>query len=163
MARRSTGFAFAKLRWLNTFRGRRLPPMNTNMLYKTEVSIKGGSNAHLCSDDRAIDLDLRLPTALGGPGGATNAEQLFAAAFAACFSSALSAAAAEGSLTMSTSPEINSEVELSRADTGAYHMSVKLNVQLPGTPETDAQALIERARQIWPWHDADSVSLSIES
>ena len=135
--------------------------MTTNTLYKTEVSIKGGSNAHVSSTDRAIDLDLRLPQELGGPGGATNAEQLFAAAFAACFSSALSAAAAEGPLRLATSPEIDAEVELAKSDTGAYHMAVNLRVRLAGLPEDQARSLITRAREIWPWHGPDSVRLSI--
>ena len=137
--------------------------MNTNTLYTTEVSIKGGSNAHLSSADRAIDLELRLPQELGGPGGATNAEQLFAAAFAACLSSALSAAATEETFKMPTAPEITSVVDLSRADTGAYRMAVRLNVSLPGLPADQAERLITRAREIWPWHDPESVSLTIES
>jgi len=137
--------------------------MNTQSLYKTEVSIKGGSNAHLSSADRKIDLELRLPEALGGPGGATNAEQLFAAAFAACLSSAISAAAAEGPLKMPTSPEITAEVELGRADTGAYHMGVRLNVSLPGMPADEAERLVTRAREIWPWHSPESVTLTIEN
>jgi Ohr subfamily peroxiredoxin len=137
--------------------------MNTQSLYTTEVSIKGGSNAHLSSADRAIDLDLRLPEELGGPGGATNAEQLFAAAFAACLSSALSAAAAEGPLKMPTSPEITSVVELARADTGAYHMAVRLSVRLPDLPADQAQQLVTRARQIWPWHGPEAVTLTIET
>jgi osmotically inducible protein OsmC len=48
-----------------------------------------GRNGHTRTDDRMLDLDLRVPTAMGGPGGATNPEQLFAAGYAACFHSAL--------------------------------------------------------------------------
>src|SRR5678816_2840003 len=34
-----------------------------------------------------LDFDVRVPTEMGGPGGATNPEQLFAAGYAACFHS----------------------------------------------------------------------------
>ena len=135
--------------------------MMNHTVYKTEVSIKGGSNAHLSSADAAIDLDLRLPQELGGPGGATNAEQLFAAAFAACFSSALAAAAAEGTAKLADSPEINAEVELAKSDTGAYQMAVNLRVHLNGMAEDQAQALITRAREIWPWRSVDAVNLTV--
>jgi len=37
------------------------------------------------SDDGILDVDLRPPKEMGGPGGATNPEQLFAAGYAACF------------------------------------------------------------------------------
>ena len=141
--------------------GSRSRGMNT--LYKTEVSIKGGSNARLSSPDRNIDLDLRLPTELGGPGGATNAEQLFAAAYAACLSSALSAAALESDNKMPTSPEIDSRVELARDDNGGYRMAVRLSVQIPGMDAKASAALIKRAREIWPWRDANAVTLDIDA
>ena len=37
------------------------------------------------SDDGMLDVQLRMPEELGGSGGGTNPEQLFAAAFAGCF------------------------------------------------------------------------------
>lgn len=60
-------------------------------LYTTSVNVTGGEAHHgrasgiARSDDGALDLHLRLPRALGGPGGGTNPEQLLAAGYAACF------------------------------------------------------------------------------
>src|SRR5690606_922674 len=48
-----------------------------------------GRNGHATSEDGQLDLDLRIPVEMGGPGGATNPEQLFAVGYAACFHSAL--------------------------------------------------------------------------
>ena len=48
-----------------------------------------GRNGHTRSSDGLIDLDLATPKEMGGEGGATNPEQLFAAGYAACFLSAL--------------------------------------------------------------------------
>jgi len=40
-----------------------------------------------------LDLDIRFPKELGGSGGATNPEQLFAAAWSACFGISVTIAA----------------------------------------------------------------------
>ena len=57
--------------------------------YTATVTVTGGRAGHATSDDGLIDLDLRPPKEMGGPGGATNPEQLFAAGYAACFQGAL--------------------------------------------------------------------------
>jgi hypothetical protein len=60
------------------------------VLYTAEASATGdGRNGHVTSSDRLIDTDVRSPVELGGKGGATNPEQLFAAGYAACFHNAL--------------------------------------------------------------------------
>src|SRR3546814_3638638 len=59
-------------------------------IYSTTAHATGdGRNGQVQSDDGLIDLPVLTPTELGGPGGATNPEQLFAAGYAACFHSAL--------------------------------------------------------------------------
>ena len=40
-------------------------------------------------DDGVLEVDLAVPREMGGPGGATNPEQLFAVGYAACFEGAL--------------------------------------------------------------------------
>ena len=44
---------------------------------------------HTATSDNLVSHDLAVPVEMGGPGGATNPEQLFAAGYAACFHSAL--------------------------------------------------------------------------
>lgn len=59
-------------------------------LYTASVTATGGRNGKVVSDDGILNLDVKMPKALGGAGGeATNPEQLFAAGYAACFDSAL--------------------------------------------------------------------------
>ena len=59
-------------------------------IYTTTVHATGdGRNGHVSSDDGIIELPVLMPKELGGAGGATNPEQLFAAGYAACFHSAL--------------------------------------------------------------------------
>ena len=58
-------------------------------LYTTEATAHGGRNGHVRSSDGILDLDLQVPEQMGGHGGATNPEQLFAAGYAACFEGTL--------------------------------------------------------------------------
>nr|BFF18105.1 hypothetical protein GCM10025730_16260 [Promicromonospora thailandica] len=50
---------------------------------------EGRAGGHTVSDDGVLDIKLAVPTEMGGPGGGTNPEQLFAAGWASCFHSAL--------------------------------------------------------------------------
>ena len=58
-------------------------------LYSTTVDATGGRSGAVRSADGVLDLKLAIPTELGGAGGATNPEQLFAAGYAACFGNAV--------------------------------------------------------------------------
>ena len=59
-------------------------------LYTTSAVASGnGRDGRITSLDGLLAADVRMPPELGGQGGATNPEQLFAAGYAACFHSAL--------------------------------------------------------------------------
>ena len=58
-------------------------------LYTTRVTAVGGRNGTIKSEDGILNLQLAMPKELGGKGGATNPEQLFAAGYAACFENAV--------------------------------------------------------------------------
>lgn len=62
-------------------------------LYEAEVTTIAGRNGHAKSSDGLLDLDVRFPKEMGGTGGATNPEQLFAAAWSACFGTSVTVAA----------------------------------------------------------------------
>jgi hypothetical protein len=65
-------------------------------MYTASATAIGGREGHVSSSDNVLDLEVRMPTAFGGPGGPyTNPEQLFAAGYAACFGSALNAWSSE--------------------------------------------------------------------
>src|ERR1700684_4210922 len=61
-----------------------------NTIYTAEAHVTGGRAAgHGRTSDGALEVDLRLPTEMGGEGGGTNPEQLFAVGYAACFEGAI--------------------------------------------------------------------------
>jgi Ohr subfamily peroxiredoxin len=55
----------------------------------TAIATGDGRNGPVATEDGLLDTDIRVPKEMGGAGGATNPEQLFAAGYAACFHSAL--------------------------------------------------------------------------
>src|SRR5690625_7882777 len=63
--------------------------LQPDVKYTATATAQGGREGHVRSADGLVDLDMRPPAELGGPGGAANPELLFAAGYAACFQSAL--------------------------------------------------------------------------
>ena len=64
------------------------------VLYTAEATVTGGRAAgHGRTSDGVLEVDLRSPPEMGGEGGGTNPEQLFAVGYASCFESALSVVA----------------------------------------------------------------------
>src|ERR1700749_1618044 len=60
------------------------------VLYTAGATVTGGrASGPRRTNDGALDVQLRLPKEMGGEGGGTNPEQLFAVGYAACFESAL--------------------------------------------------------------------------
>ena len=56
------------------------------VIYTAEARVTGGrAEGHGRTSDGALEVDLRLPEEMGGSGGGTNPEQLFAIGYAACF------------------------------------------------------------------------------
>jgi lipoyl-dependent peroxiredoxin len=58
------------------------------VLYTAHAHVTGGRDGSAKTGDGGLSLDLRVPTEMGGAGGGTNPEELFAVGYAACFESA---------------------------------------------------------------------------
>lgn len=68
------------------------------VVYRAHASATGGRDGRATSDDGVLDVKLGVPKEMGGMGGGTNPEQLFAAGYSACFLGALKAVAAQEKL-----------------------------------------------------------------
>ena len=123
-------------------------------LYTTSAVATGdGRNGHVQTTDGLLDADVRVPVELGGAGGATNPEQLFAAGYSACFHSALKLVAGQqGGDT--TDSEVVADVSLGMLGSGGFGLAVALEVSLPAMDHESALALVKAAHQVCPYSNA---------
>ncbi|WP_448640178.1 organic hydroperoxide resistance protein [Geodermatophilus sp. URMC 63] len=112
-----------------------------------------GRNGHARSSDGFVDVELAVPREMGGAGGATNPEQLFAAGYAACFHSALKGVARQKKLPI-TDSAVTAEVGIGSNDAGGYGLTVALEVELGGIDQAAADDLVAAAHQVCPYSNA---------
>ena len=132
-----------------------------NVLYTATATATGdGRNGHTASDDGVLDVDVRVPKEMGGAGGATNPEQLFAAGYAACFHSAMKFVAAADKLDV-TGTEVSASVGIGMLPTGGFGLAVELDVHAPNLDPETALALVEKAHQVCPYSNATRGNIEV--
>ncbi len=124
----------------------------TTPLYTTAATAHGGRDGRVASADGLLDVAVATPHELGGPGGATNPEQLFAAGYAACFHNALILVARRARQDVAGST-VTARVGIARTG-GGYGLSAHLTVVLPGLSDEVARDLVERADRVCPYSNA---------
>jgi Ohr subfamily peroxiredoxin len=132
----------------------------TKPLYTARATATGGREGHAVSDDGILDLDLRPPKEMGGPGGATNPEQLFAAGYAACFQSALGVVGRRQGVDTSEST-VEADVTIGTIGGGGYGLAVALRVAIPGVELAKVLALTEAAHQVCPYSNATRGNIDV--
>ncbi len=131
-------------------------------LYTAVATAKGGREGHARSSDGILDVDLRIPKSMGGPGGAgTNPEQLFAAGYAACFESALALVARRSKVTLKD-VSLTAHVTLNKTGESQFDLSVELHGVLPGVDKAEAQKLLEEAHQVCPYSRATRGNIEVK-
>jgi Ohr subfamily peroxiredoxin len=131
-------------------------------IYTTTAHATGeGRNGHARSDDGLIDLELRIPKEMGGAGGATNPEQLFAAGYAACFHSALKLVAGQAGADV-TGTEVSATVGIGMNDAGGFGLAVELDVAMPNVERSAAEALVARAHEVCPYSNATRGNIEVK-
>lgn len=129
-------------------------------LYTTSVSATGGRGGHVRSGDGLIDLQLAMPKELGGPGGKTNPEQLFAAGYAACFQSALALVARKQQVKLGDNT-VTAKVGIGPQGEG-FGLTVALDVAIPGLEQATAEALVAAAHQVCPYSNATRGNIDVK-
>jgi osmotically inducible protein OsmC len=137
---------------LDKYKGQEFGP-----IYSTVVTVSGGEAEHgrasgvARSDDGNLNVELRLPAALGGGGGGTNPEQLFAAAYAACFHGALNLLAARKKI-----PVHDATVQVSVAFgrdpvDGLFMLTADVRIHLPDVEKSVAEELVRSTERFCPY------------
>ncbi len=131
-------------------------------LYTAHAHVTGGrAEGHGHTSDGALDVELRLPTEMGGPGGGTNPEELFAVGYAACFEGALGVVGRRAKAETGDAV-IESEVSLSPNGQGGFELSVGLAVTLPSVPDADAAIeLVRAAHAVCPYSNATRGNIDV--
>jgi osmotically inducible protein OsmC len=133
-----------------------------NTLYTAKAHVTGGrAEGHGRTEDGALEVDLRLPAEMGGTGGGTNPEELFAVGYAACFEGALGVVARRTKVEAGDAA-IDSEVSLSPNGSGGFLLSVALNVNLPSVEDPAAAVeLVRAAHEVCPYSNATRGNIDV--
>lgn len=130
-----------------------MPITLTEDLYTAHATTTGGRAGRSTTDDGLLDVPLAVPREMGGPGGATNPEQLFAAGYAACFHSALGLVGRQRKIDTSGST-VTADVTIGKADGGGFGLRVTLRAEIPGIDDETNRELVEAADAVCPYSNA---------
>jgi lipoyl-dependent peroxiredoxin len=134
----------------------------TKALYTAEAHVTGGrAEGHGRTSDGALEVDLRVPKEMGGQGGGTNPEELFAVGYAACFEGAL------GTIARRNKQEaddiaIDSKVALITTEERGFTIAVELHVSLPSIEDSaEAVELVRAAHKVCPYSNATRGNIDV--
>ena len=132
------------------------------VLYTAEAAVTGGrENGHGRTNDGILDVQLRSPKEMGGEGGGTNPEQLFAVGYAACFESALGVAGRRERAEVGD-VSIDSRVMLLPTPERGFKLAVELDITLPQVQDPErAVRIVAAAHQICPYSNATRGNIDV--
>jgi Ohr subfamily peroxiredoxin len=132
------------------------------ILYTATATAKGGREGHVRSSDGLVDIDLRLPKEMGGAGGGSNPEQLFAAGYAACFEGAVRHVASQRKIKLNDA-SVTAHVGIGPREPTGFGIAVELDVSLPGVERSIAQELVNTAHNdICPYSHATRGNVDVQ-
>jgi lipoyl-dependent peroxiredoxin len=133
------------------------------VVYTAEASVQGGrAEGHGKTSDGQLDVTLRLPKEMGGDGGGTNPEQLFAVGYAACFEGALGAVGRREKLELGDA-SIESSVSLITTEERGFNVAVELDVTLPAIDDpAEAARIVAAAHKVCPYSNATRGNVDVK-
>lgn len=131
-------------------------------LYKTAATATGGRNGKVTSENGVLNIDVKMPKALGGVNDDfLNPEMLFAGGYAACFDSALNMIIKmEKIKTGMTS--VTANVAIGQNEEGGFGLAADLHANIPGVSMEVAQQLIEKAHAVCPYSNATKGNMEVK-
>jgi lipoyl-dependent peroxiredoxin len=132
------------------------------VLYTAEAHVTGGRDeGHGKTADGQLEVDIRVPEELGGDGGGTNPEQLFAVGYAACFESAIKVVGKRLKKEVGD-VEVDSRVHLLPTDERGFKLAVELDVRLPSVKKReDAEEVVKNAHAVCPYSNATRGNIDV--
>jgi Ohr subfamily peroxiredoxin len=132
-------------------------------IYTAEATVTGGrAEGHGATPDGALDVQLRTPKEMDGPGGGTNPEQLFAVGYAACFEGALGVVGRRERAEVGD-VSIDSRVSLITTDDRGFTVAVELGVTLPQVSDPEQAArIVAAAHKVCPYSNATRGNIDVK-
>lgn len=125
-------------------------------IFTATAKAVGGRHGTIISDDAVLDIKLAIPKQMGGKGGATNPEQLFAGGYAACFESAVlfTANKQRKRVLPEDAVEVENSVSLVSNEKGQFNIAVHMKVLIEGLSQKEAEDLVAEADLTCPYSNA---------
>jgi Ohr subfamily peroxiredoxin len=132
-------------------------------IYTAEATVTGGrAEGHGATTDGALDVQLRTPKEMDGPGGGTNPEQLFAVGYAACFEGALGVVGRRERAEVGD-VSIDSRVSLVTTEDRGFTVAVELGVTLPQVTDPEQAArIVAAAHKVCPYSNATRGNIDVK-
>jgi Ohr subfamily peroxiredoxin len=131
------------------------------ILYTAEATATGGREGHARTSDGRVDVDLDVPSEMGGTGGpGTNPEQLFAAGYAACFQSSLLRFATGRKLDLNGS-RVTARVGIGPLKSGGFGLAAALDLEAPAIGRDEAFELMRLAHETCPYSRATRGNIEV--
>lgn len=131
-------------------------------LYEIGATATGGRNGHVKSENGVLDIEVRMPIALGGSSDEyINPEMLFAAGYSACFDSALNLVIKQKRI-KTGGTIVTAKVTIGQVENGGFGLAAKLHANISDVTEELAQELIESAHEICPYSNATRGNIEVE-
>ena len=132
-------------------------------VYTAEATVTGGrAEGHGATTDGALDVQLRTPKEMDGPGGGTNPEQLFAVGYAACFEGALGVVGRRERAEVGD-VSIDSRVSLVTTEERGFTIAVELGVTLPQVSDPEQAAkIVAAAHKVCPYSNATRGNIDVK-
>src|ERR1700736_1567588 len=133
-----------------------------NTIYTARAHVpRGRATGHGRTSDGQLEVDLRLPTEMGGQGDGTNPEELFAVGYAACFEGALGTVARRKKVDLGD-VAIDSKVMLVTTEDRGFTVAVDLDVNLPAIEDPAAAVeIVAAAHQVCPYSNATRGNIDV--
>lgn len=131
-------------------------------LYTADATATGGRNGHVKSSNSVLDLQVRMPKALGGTNDEhANPEMLFAAGYAACFDSALNLVIKQEKISTGETT-VNAKISIGQLENGGFGLAAELVINVPEVSQEKAQELVEKAHQVCPYSNATRGNIEVK-
>ncbi|MDO5614736.1 MAG: organic hydroperoxide resistance protein [Cruoricaptor ignavus] len=130
-------------------------------LYSIAATANGGRNGNVKSENNVLNLEVRMPKAMGGQNDDfANPEMLFAAGYSACFDSALNLVIRQEKVKTGETT-VTAKVGIGQIENGGFGLEVDLHANIHGVSLEEAQNLIEKAHQVCPYSNATRGNIEV--